>query len=567
MIKHAFIVFFLLNGFISVAQLPMIFWVEPENKLQSEFKLEVENALKDSGDFNLPLNLLRNNGHLTARIETSSDTIKIYPGDLFVWKNLSGGNIQKAALNKVNFIEKSFKNKPVNWSKIETLKNSFLNYYENNGYPFAEISVDTIHIEEHQFSGNWHVQLNQFITIDSINILSQEPLPRSYIENYIGIKKGNVYNERLINAISTRVKEIPFANMVQPPDVIFYNKKTILNLTLAKQKASSFNGIVGFLPNETTGEILFTGDVKLALQNSLNQGEIIKLNWRKLQTNTQDLNASVNYPFAFNSPLGTNFDLKLYRRDTTFAEQTLNLGLQYALKQGNFFRVFIENYSTNLISTQLYENFITLPPIADVRKRSYGLGITTNKLNYRFNPRSGYQFSLNAAAGTRQILENINLNPIVYDSLTLRSNQFNFNGKVEYFFPVFKRSTIKIGNETKWLINDNIFSNELFRIGGFTSLRGFDEESITASGFTIFSAEYRILLEENSFFYLFTDWAYWERKVISGFDKDTPLGFGTGISFQTKAGIFAINYAIGRQRNNPIDIRTAKIHFGFLSLF
>ena len=41
----------------------------------------------------------------------------------------------------------------------------------------------------------------------------------------------------------------------------------------------------------------------------------------------------------------------------------------------------------------------------------------------------------------------------------------------------------------------------------------------------------------------------------------------TGGSFETKAGIFSLNYAVGKQLNNPIDFSSAKIHFGFLNQF
>jgi hypothetical protein len=48
---------------------------------------------------------------------------------------------------------------------------------------------------------------------------------------------------------------------------------------------------------------------------------------------------------------------------------------------------------------------------------------------------------------------------------------------------------------------------------------------------------------------------------------DRPLSFGAGISFETKAGIFNLTYALGKQLNNPIILRAAKIHFGIVSLF
>ena len=48
---------------------------------------------------------------------------------------------------------------------------------------------------------------------------------------------------------------------------------------------------------------------------------------------------------------------------------------------------------------------------------------------------------------------------------------------------------------------------------------------------------------------------------------DAPYGYGAGISFETKAGIFSINYAIGQQQGNPPDLKAARVHFGIVSSF
>jgi hemolysin activation/secretion protein len=106
------------------------------------------------------------------------------------------------------------------------------------------------------------------------------------------------------------------------------------------------------------------------------------------------------------------------------------------------------------------------------------------------------------------------------------------------------------------------------RIGGLRTLRGFDEESISASSYSIFSLEYRFLLDQNSFFSVFSDYGLYENNTTgSEYIYDTPLGIGAGISFETKAGIFTFNYAVGSQFGNPIDVRAAKIHFGFINFF
>ena len=126
---------------------------------------------------------------------------------------------------------------------------------------------------------------------------------------------------------------------------------------------------------------------------------------------------------------------------------------------------------------------------------------------------------------------------------------------------------MNLGMKGAFLIAPDIFSNELFRIGGLKSLRGFDEESILASDYTIFKLEYRYLMETNSYLFLFINGASWHRKSRTNPASDTPIGFGTGITFQTKLGIFSVSYALGREFSNPIYFKNAKIHFGLINYF
>jgi hemolysin activation/secretion protein len=197
------------------------------------------------------------------------------------------------------------------------------------------------------------------------------------------------------------------------------------------------------------------------------------------------------------------------------------------------------------------------------------MSLRLEELDYRLNPRKGFSITGTAGAGNKTIKKNDKLNPVVYNNLKLKSVQYSTELEADLFIPIKNRSTVKLGTRSAYLHNENLFQNELFRIGGLKTLRGFDEESIFASSYYIFSLEYRYLLEENSYLFLFGEGAYTENLSITytGDRYDTPYGFGAGISFETKAGIFSINYALGSQYNNPIDIRAGKVHFGIVNYF
>ena len=188
-------------------------------------------------------------------------------------------------------------------------------------------------------------------------------------------------------------------------------------------------------------------------------------------------------------------------------------------------------------------------------------------MDYRLNPRQGYSVDFTAGAGIRKITKNSKINEAVYDSVNLKTTQYKGDVHADIYLPIAARSVLNIGTNAAYLQSPTIFENELFRFGGLKSLRGFDESSILASRYIIGKAEYRFILEQNSYLLLFYNLAYYERNGSATFLSDTPYGFGAGLTFETRLGIFSFTYALGSQQDNPIVFRSAKIHFGLINYF
>ncbi|MDQ3048366.1 MAG: hypothetical protein M3R27_12515 [Bacteroidota bacterium] len=488
-------------------------------------------------------------------------------GAQYKWAALRNGNVDEGVLSQIGFREKLYRNRPVRYRDVKRVQERLITYYEDNGYPFASVKLDSIEIKDGAFSASLFLTKNSEEKIDSVLIKGSAKISSVYIYNYLGIKPGSLYDESQLKKVNTRIAELPFVRSTKPASVTFTNKTNKLILNLEKKRASQFDGIVGILPDNKTGKILFTGDVRLKLQNGLGRGELIELNWRRLQTQTQDLKARLVYPFVLKSPFGLDYNFKLYKKDTTFLDVNQNIGVQYLLIGGNYLKVFYNNKTSTLLSTKGLEFATTLPPYADVRTNMYGLGMKFEQLDYRLNPRKGFSILMNGSAGTKNIKRNSKLNPEVYENLKLNSAIYSADLEGSFFIPLFSRNAIRLGGQAAFVYGESIFQNELLRIGGLKTLRGFDEEAIFASTFSILTFEYRFILEQNSYMYVFFDQAWYENNNVKEYVSDEPFGFGAGISFETKAGIFSINYALGKQFDNPIQLRSGKIHFGIVNYF
>ncbi len=514
---------------------------------------------------------LYQNAYLTAHIDSiiSDSTtyfIHYHLGKQIKWANLTTKTIDEGILSKIGFRDKIYNNRPFNQNQLKRFFDKVISFYENHGYPFASIQLDSVEITNNNLSANLSINKNQLYKIDSVAIKGNATVSDDYIKNYIRINDEDIYNEELIKKINTRIKEIPFVEEQNPSKVIFNEESAYVLLVLKKKQANRFNGILGIVPDET-GKVRLNGDVKLNLMNSFKRGEEISFNWRAMQNNSQDLKLSTAYPFLFNSPFGAEYQLNLYKRDSTYIDVFNKIGIRYILKGNNYFNIFYHNKSSSLLSQKGFETLTVLPDFADVSTQLYGIGIVYDHLDYIHNPRRGFSITANGSLGNKKISKNPQLNEQLYEDVNLKTNLYTAQANLALYIPIKKRSVIKLGTQNGYTYNENLFDNELLRIGGLHTLRGVDEESIFASFYSIQTIEYRFILEQNSFLYLFTDGAFWEKRTANAYTLDKPYSFGVGMNFETNAGIFSISYAVGKQFDNPVQFRSAKIHFGFINFF
>ncbi|MFN0031037.1 MAG: hypothetical protein ACKVOR_02645, partial [Flavobacteriales bacterium] len=334
-----------------------------------------------------------------------------------------------------------------------------------------------------------------------------------------------------------------------------------LSLFLEKKKANTFSGILGLRPDEATGKMNITGDAEIKLLNALNSGEELYMNWRKLQPQTQDILLRTSLPFLFGTPVGADAELKIYKRDSTFSQVKSRLGATLRLGGNNKLKLFAEKNTVSQLS-----QVAIATSLANVNTNFYGLALQWEKLDYRNNPRKGMTLQCEAATGTRQV-RGTNLDT---DAAPVDVQDKNVNRAevmAEFYLPTWKAQCLRMASQAATIAAPQLFDNEAYRIGGLRTLRGVNEESLYATSWTVATLEYRFLLSENSALYAFADKAWYEKRTINQYIADSPFSFGAGINFETGAGIFAFNYALGSQFSQPILFRNAKLSFGFKSVF
>lgn len=548
---YCLVIFTLLTSFVtSQKQIQIFLNGKLNNTTLINSNLEINNLTnKYWGD-------LINKGFLNSTIDTtykdsSSHNVFISSGEKI---KLDNYYISYDSNQKLKFGDFKFnKLNKFNYQKLKNTIEEVLSYLNSNGYPFSRIDLRNSLLDSSSISIQFRINEGPHIKVDSIYCPGLNNKEKSLIIKLIGIDHGDPFNSIKIQNISKNIKSVNYIKQVKPCEYEFVNGKVNIYTYNKIKNTNLINGIIGIQP-ENNGQIKLTGNVKMDLFNSINKGEEFHLNWRRMFNASQFLSSSIQIPFLFGSNLSLNGLLEMFKKDTSFFNLESKIGLDYLLNPVDKIGVFSSTISS--INLNGNSNYLS------TKINDFGILIDFSKTNSLFNPSSGYKLKIEGKVGIKKT---------TYSTNAINSNEttpnYNFEGSISKYIPIGKRKTIKLSNQFGSILNENLYENELFRIGGYKTIRGFDEESLSVSSFSISTIEIRYLLEEKSNIFIFSDAAWSEKKITDYYENNWHFGIGSGISFQTQNGLLTLIYSLGKTQEQPFLFRTGKIHIGFTSFF
>ncbi len=417
---------------------------------------------------------------------------------------------------------------------------------EEQGNSFSTIQLSDITIKEHYITAVLNVITSQTRTIDKVIIKGIDNFPKAFIKNYFNINQNTLFSKQNITKISSQLKALPFVTELKAPEVLFTNDSTYVYLYVKEKKSNKFDGLIGFFSNEESNRLQFNGYLDLTLNNIFNSGESIQLNWSNNGNERQLFNFSVETPYLFNSSLTPKIALNIYRQDSTFINTTANIALKYALNYRNKIGLSYVNET----STDLLDNSIN-----NINSYATNLyGVTYQNVAYNNSLLFPLKFNtvINIFTGNRE-------------TTSIRTKQTKLSLEASYLWNLNAKNNIYVRSSNAILLSDNYLTNELYRIGGVNSIRGFNEESILSTSHTIFNIEYRFTTTNTSYVYSITDFAYVANN-LEGLDQKI-YSLGLGYAFNTDFGLLNLSYALGKLDEVPFNLDNSRVHLKIISFF
>lgn len=433
--------------------------------------------------------------------------------------------------------------------KLEATLKLLNSEFSNQGDPFSTLQLQNIRKRnENALYADLMLSVNlQKRVIDSIIIKGYEKFPKSFIRRYLKIKPKEPFNLNAVKNKTSELENLIFANQIKEPEVLFTKDSTLLYIYIEKQKSNAFDGFLGFGTNIETNKIEFNGYLNLNLINNLNFGESFRLIYKSDENEQKTFDVNAKLPYLFGSPLGTELGLNIFKKDSTFINVSQSAKLQYQINPKNALSMGISaTFSTNLLDNATLF-------VDDYKTTFYTINyVHTNRQRYdRLFP-VNFLFDISAGIGNRTFKTN-------------QESQTKFGLEMFKIFNLNDKNSLFLKVTSALLNSEDYFENELLRFGGINSIRGFEENSLTAHLFSVINTEYRYKVNNSLYVHSVIDAAYLENDILD--TKGKLFGFGFGFGLLTKSGLFKFNYSNGKSENQPFKFSDSKIHLSLTASF
>lgn len=488
-------------------------------------------------------------GYLSYQFENSEDTFRILPGPRFTWAKLEVEGEDK--------IKKKLPD-PTNYLVFSAFLESWVAALQNEGYPFASVQMKNIQIsEDNEISASLIRSKGPLIKMDTLLISGDSSVILPYRLNHLLLlKPGSTFHGGKILNVADKLEALPYLQLIGNPELSFQNEEARIYLPLQARRASSLDAFLGLLPAGSPGEApIWTGQVDIQLQNLLKRGHHTGILWQRTRPESQRLDTylELNHPFGMDFSWHSQF--KLLKEDSTFLNLLFENELLFPFRNHAFWEISFLRHSSRTLSALSQDS-----PFAGFNTNWYGLAYSWQK-GSSINLQRAYQRAFVRVEAGRKVYEEENEDKQILQTRLRISWQWNkpLKGKWGYFQDFSAQA----------FFASRLFLNELERIGGLKTLRGFNELEFFASNYLLGRNELRFFFENNSYFFAVADAMLLNNQLLdAGLPAwQLPIGLGLGFSLRTNSGDFQFILASGNELMQAQNFSPIKVHFGYFTRF
>ncbi len=459
--------------------------------------------------------------------------------------------------------------RPLDPQRLEADLEALLVRYERAGFPLVQA-----HVEDVALLPGEPPRLDLLIRLDEgsalklrrVEVVGATRTQPRYVARVADLRLGRPLTGYDPDAIRQRLEATAFFQSVGLPELLVEgDTAAVVRIPLEEESPGAFDLVLGYLPPAgAQGSGSLVGNGHLDLRNLFGDGRRLSLRLNRLPGQVSSVDVRAADPFILGLPLDAEVRFEGFQQDSTYGKQRYGLEMGYRLAGG--LHVF---GTLNREQTRPGAGGERLvggrQRVARAGALFAGLGLRYQRLDRRVNPRRGFFLETNFERGRKERTARrvTAAQDTTRERVVLRQERLRAEGRL--YLPTFTRQVAVLGGETALLFSNEYDASDLFRLGGATSLRGYNEEQFRGRFVARLFTEYRFQIDRTSYAFLFFDLGYQEQPEIVDLasERISPAlrgvhpGFGLGFQVGTDLGLINLSLAA-----NPDDPTGVRAHLG-----
>jgi hypothetical protein len=415
-----------------------------------------------------------------------------------------------------------------------------LSIYYQNGFARAHWALDTVFKHSDTTHVKYTLMSGNIIRMDSLFLVNGQFIRPSVLYTMMGWKSQKTF---IYEAFEFNLKTIPQLNFIQisKPQYYFTNHTVNTRVEVKSTANNELDGMMG-LVNGSGGKSILLGQVKVKWINALRHADEMNIDWQRQAKSTQRLQFSFQIPYCFKSNFGWSMQTDLYKKDSTFFQSKLDLGLQYRFQPQQSLNLQFQRQKSSRLNDVQNSNIL---------HSLFGM-------EYRQAWSSDHYLlktHLFAGKGNRQFysLDSISRSPILKSQLQIELALFIKN--------IYFQSSLQ-----NWFLSKEANQPiEWYRIGGNQTLRGFQQESIFIRNGQCFQFNLGYGNRTSGRLYLFYDWGL--LSLSNEQKRSVYSSFGPGAQLPTAGGNVLIHFGWGQYPQTALQLKNGVFNLSYQVYF
>jgi outer membrane protein insertion porin family len=443
--------------------------------------------------------------------------------------------------------------------RLERNIRMILHEYDRRGFPFAKALVEDLQyiIGTERIGVIVRIRIDEGkpLRISQIRVEGNTTTKSSYIVRESRIHLGERYTGDLSTQVKRRLEMLRIFQRVEQPE--FYSLEGDSGgvvIGVKDGEAMSFDGILGYVPasgNSSDGN--FTGLINLQFRNLFGTGRKFNGRWSRETPSTQEIEIRYAEPWVFTLPLFSEIGFWQRKQDSLYVQEKINIHIRTELADDLMIGGFVVRETTIPAEGILRANNGNRTSLL------FGLSLRYDTRDDILTPTSGLLYQTSVQSGPK----NIQGKNGTVTKATLQRILMDFS----FVSSITSYTLFAFSFHLKDVRSEALEEADLYRFGGAVTLRGYREGQFEGATVALSTIEYRVLLEQKSFAYLFCDAGYYHTAESLEWNvapvESNKIGYGIGIQFESALGIMGVSFAFGE--NDTFS--TGKIHFRLINEF